>query len=72
MPSHASREVLFVLGSLSTCDPGDIGDTIKVWLMLMCLLTLCLKNGFYLLAIVILSIRLLAVTTRYWFKPMWD
>jgi len=32
MPSHASREVLIVLGSLSTCDPGDIGETIKVWL----------------------------------------
>ena len=30
MPSHASREVLIVLGSLSTCDPGDIGETIKV------------------------------------------
>ena len=30
MPSHASREVLIVLGSLSTCDPGDIADTIKV------------------------------------------
>jgi len=30
MPSHASREVLIVLASLATCDPGDIGDTIKV------------------------------------------
>jgi len=30
MPSHASREVLIILGSLSTCDPGDIGKTIKV------------------------------------------
>ncbi|XP_071109139.1 general transcription factor IIH subunit 2-like [Haliotis cracherodii] len=29
MPSHASREVLVVLGSLSTCDPGDIDATIK-------------------------------------------
>lgn len=30
MPGHASREVLLVLGSLSTCDPGDIGETIKM------------------------------------------
>jgi len=32
MPGHASREVLIVLGSLSTCDPGDIVETIKVYL----------------------------------------
>jgi len=32
MPGHASREVLIVLGSLSTCDPGDIVETIKVCL----------------------------------------
>jgi transcription initiation factor TFIIH subunit 2 len=30
MPSHASREVLIIFGSLSTCDPGDIFDTIKM------------------------------------------
>ena len=30
VPSHASREVLVVLGSLTTCDPGDMNDTIKV------------------------------------------
>jgi len=33
MPGHASREVLIVLGSLSTCDPGDIGETIKVCML---------------------------------------
>lgn len=30
MPSHASREVLALFGSLTTCDPGDILQTIKV------------------------------------------
>lgn len=30
LPSHASREVLIILGSLTTCDPGDINETIKV------------------------------------------
>jgi len=30
MPSHASREVLTVFGSLTTCDPGDILETVKV------------------------------------------
>jgi len=29
MPSHASREIMFVMGSLTTCDPGDIRDTVK-------------------------------------------
>ena len=30
MPGHASREVMIVFGSLTTCDPGDITETIKV------------------------------------------
>jgi len=30
MPSHASREVLAIFGSLTTCDPGDIIQTVKV------------------------------------------
>ncbi|XP_077998384.1 general transcription factor IIH subunit 2-like [Glandiceps talaboti] len=29
MPGHASREILIILGSLTTCDPGDIYETIK-------------------------------------------
>lgn len=29
MPSHTSREVLVLFGSLTTCDPGDIQQTIK-------------------------------------------
>lgn len=29
IPAHASREVLMVLGSLTTCDPGDIEETIQ-------------------------------------------
>eukprot|EP00095_Tigriopus_kingsejongensis_P011641 maker-scaffold564_size136232-snap-gene-0.36 protein:Tk11641 transcript:maker-scaffold564_size136232-snap-gene-0.36-mRNA-1 annotation:"general transcription factor iih subunit 2" len=29
MPSHASRELLFIVGSLTTCDPGDIDKTIQ-------------------------------------------
>ena len=28
MPAHASREVLLITGSLTTCDPGDISSTI--------------------------------------------
>ncbi len=30
LPSHTSREILVIYGSLSTCDPGDIKDTIEV------------------------------------------
>lgn len=30
LPSHASREILVILGSLTTCDPGDITVTIDV------------------------------------------
>lgn len=29
MPSHTSKEVLFIAGSLTTCDPGDIHATIQ-------------------------------------------
>ncbi|XP_067005876.1 general transcription factor IIH subunit 2 isoform X1 [Anabrus simplex] len=29
LPSHASREILVILGSLTTCDPGDILVTIQ-------------------------------------------
>ncbi|CAI2167815.1 9146_t:CDS:2 [Funneliformis geosporum] len=28
VPSHGSREILIIMGSLTTCDPGDIYDTI--------------------------------------------
>lgn len=28
MPTHTSREVLIIFGSLTTCDPGDISETI--------------------------------------------
>lgn len=30
MPKYSSREMLFVLGCLTTCDPGNILQTIKV------------------------------------------
>lgn len=30
LPSHASREVLIIMGSLTTCDPCDINETIMV------------------------------------------
>jgi len=30
MPSHTSREVLVIMGSLTSCDPGDIIKTIQV------------------------------------------
>ncbi|KAH3827488.1 hypothetical protein DPMN_129423 [Dreissena polymorpha] len=30
MPSHASREVVCIFGSLTTCDPGDILETVKL------------------------------------------
>ena len=29
MPSHASRELVIIMGSLTTCDPGDINKTIS-------------------------------------------
>lgn len=29
LPSHASREILVIMGSLTTCDPGDILQTIE-------------------------------------------
>jgi transcription initiation factor TFIIH subunit 2 len=29
IPAHASREILVILGSLTTCDPGDITETIQ-------------------------------------------
>eukprot|EP00794_Sanderia_malayensis_P015253 gene15252-16827_t len=29
LPNHASKEVLIIFGSLTTCDPGDIDDTIQ-------------------------------------------
>jgi len=29
LPSHASREILVLFGSLTTCDPGDIVSTVK-------------------------------------------
>lgn len=28
VPAHGSREILIIMGSLTTCDPGDIYDTI--------------------------------------------
>jgi transcription initiation factor TFIIH subunit 2 len=30
LPSHASREILILMGSLTTCDPGDISLTVQV------------------------------------------
>ncbi|XP_035697454.1 general transcription factor IIH subunit 2-like [Branchiostoma floridae] len=30
MPTHTSREVLIIMGSLTTCDPGDINITMKM------------------------------------------
>ena len=35
MPTHTSREVLILMGSLTTCDPSDIHQTIT---------SLCLQN----------------------------
>jgi transcription initiation factor TFIIH subunit 2 len=29
IPTHASREILMILGSLTTCDPSDINETIQ-------------------------------------------
>lgn len=29
LPSHASKEILIILGALTTCDPGDINETIQ-------------------------------------------
>ena len=30
MPGHASREILILFGSLTSCDPGDIQETVQV------------------------------------------
>lgn len=30
LPSHASKEILIIMGSLTTCDPGDITKTFDV------------------------------------------
>lgn len=30
MPGHASREILILFGSLTSCDPGDILETVQV------------------------------------------
>lgn len=30
LPGHASREILVLFGSLTTCDPGDINTTVQV------------------------------------------
>ncbi|KAH9514154.1 General transcription factor IIH subunit 2 [Bulinus truncatus] len=30
MPSHASREILIIMGSLTTCDPGDVREIVKI------------------------------------------
>lgn len=30
LPSHASRELLILFASLTSCDPGDINTTIQV------------------------------------------
>jgi hypothetical protein len=38
MPKYSSREMLFVLGCLTTCDPGNILQTIKVYFFLSYLL----------------------------------
>lgn len=29
LPTHASREIVVVFGSLTTCDPGNIHDTLR-------------------------------------------
>lgn len=31
LPSHASKEILIIVGALTTCDPGDINETIQVY-----------------------------------------
>lgn len=30
LPSHASKEIIVIMGSLTTCDPGDITSTFEV------------------------------------------
>lgn len=32
LPAHTSREVLMILGGLTTCDPSNIDATIEVFL----------------------------------------
>ena len=33
MPGHASREILILFGSLTSCDPGDILDAVEVMIV---------------------------------------
>ena len=44
LPSHASKEILLIMGSLTTCDPGDIGETIQVYICICIFLNVQLKN----------------------------
>ena len=30
LPSHTSKEIILIIGSLTTCDPSEINDTIEV------------------------------------------
>lgn len=41
LPSHASREILVIMGSLTSCDPSDINVTIDVSLYHLLFLTIC-------------------------------
>lgn len=29
LPTHSSREILIIFGSLTTCDPGNVHDTVQ-------------------------------------------
>ena len=31
LPGHASREIVTIIGSLTTCDPGNIIETFEVF-----------------------------------------
>lgn len=39
LPSHASREILVIMGSLTTCDPTDINTTIEVCMNVILIMT---------------------------------
>lgn len=58
MPSHSSREIVLVVGSLTTCDPGDIHQTIQ------CLISQQIRCSVISLAVEVFVHRAIAEATK--------
>ena len=48
MPAHSSRECIYVVASLSTCDPGDVFNSIQVCMRQLILLGILFTKLFQL------------------------